>query len=268
MRYIYGGADTSFAFEKLDSESIYFWQVYACSSKERIASPLWTFNLSFSDLVEFETTEKEFNKYYVAEDDIIRVPLKLVNSNPNVQFTAFYQKDRLPLPIVNSILQKVPQIQDTGWQRIEVIAKDTLHFISDTLFADVFIAAENLNVRLQVENRLLVNDTLDLREESQKDTLVFTIKTNIPGLSEDCKIEITQRNTTRIFSLDSSNTFMMVIEPGSKGLVSDCIEVRVTSATMGSVSKKITVMYNVVSGESVNSNAVVDIIGANIKGPL
>lgn len=268
MKYIYGGTDTSFVFEKLDTTGIYFWQVFSSNGKEKKSSPLWTFNLNYSELVKIETTEKEFKNYYVFDRDTIYVPLRLVYSNPNVQFIAFYQKDSVPLQIINSILQSTPRSKDSGWQRIEIIAKDTLHFVSDTLFADVFITATNLKVRLQVENKLLNSDTLDLRKALETDTIVFTVETDIQDLNEDYTIEISQRNTIRTFYLDTANTFMMVVEPGAHGLVSDIIEVKIIGTTLGSDSKKITVMYNTTLSEGVNSKTIVDIIGAVVKDPL
>jgi hypothetical protein len=268
LNCIYRGTDTSFVIEKIDTAGIYFWQVFASNGKERIASPIWTFNINISENIKIETTEKEFKKYYVVGRDTINVPLRLAKSNQNVTFTAFYQKDSVPLLVTNSALLNIPQIKDTGSQRIVIIAKDTIHLVSDTLFVDLFIAADSLNVRLLVESDHLSSDTLDLRAVSQNDTLMFSIETRVPGLKEDYTIEVTQRNTTRTFFLDSANTFSIVVEPGSHGLVSDSLEIKVTGTTLGSDTKKITVLYNVDASEPVSSNATVDVIGNNVRGLL
>jgi hypothetical protein len=268
MNCIYRGIDTSFVIEKLDTTGIHIWQVFATNGKERIASPLWTFNFNISENVKIETTDKAFKKCYTVGRDTINVPLRLVKSNQNVTFTAFYQKDSVPLLVTNSVLLNTPQIKDTGWQRIEIIAKDTINLISDTLFVDLFIAAESLNLKLQVENNNLSSDTLDLRAVPQNDTLVFSIETPVPGLKEDYTIEVTQRNTTRTFFLDSANTFSIIVEPGSHGLVSDSLEVKVTGTILGSDTKKITVLYNVDISESVSSDVTVDMVGDSVRGLL
>ena len=264
MKYIYGGTDTSFVQGIQGNSGMYFWQVFAYNGKERIGSQFGTFNYNSSVSVVIQTSEKEFKKYYIASLDTISVPLRLTNNDPNVQFTAIFQKSRVPLQIKNFEIKSVPDIKDTGWQRIEIVAKDNFNLNADTLNVDVYITLKKLDIILQGKNTLLVNDTLDLRTALKKDTIEFTVGTQVMGLNEEYTIEITQRNTTRIFSLDSSNSFMIVVDPVGQDLVSEIIEITATGTDLISDSKKILVLYNVGVSTVGGTNSMVSLTAGNV----
>jgi hypothetical protein len=265
MKYVYGGTDTSFVQGILNNSGNYFWQVFAYNGKERTGSQFGTFNYKSSASVVIETRAKEFKKYYIASLDTISVSLRLANKNPNVHFTAFYQKGRVPLLIKNFEIKSVPEIKDTGWQQIEIIAKDYFRLSADTLNVDVYIASKKLDVMLQGKTSLLVNDTLDLRTALKNDTIKFTVGTAVLGLNEEYKIEITQRNTTRIFSLGSSNSFMIVVDPGAQDLVNEIIEITATGTNFISDSKKIMVLYNVGLSTVGRTNPMVILTTDNVE---
>ena len=181
--------------------------------------------------VRFVTTAQDFPLYLEAGKDSLMVPLQTINGTAPLVFSAVIRMTNTAVPVLGTIVQWKPALSDTGQARLMVTVSDAGKS-ADTLLAAFLVAPPNRPFTLSMVQTapLAADSSLDMSKAAGPDTLRFTINDPDNSLVERHTVEIIQSHSATVSALDSSRSFMVIVDPRRVGaaLLKDTLEVIVT----------------------------------------
>ena len=181
--------------------------------------------------VRFVTTAQDFPLYLEAGKDSLMIPLQTINGTAPLVFSAVIRMTNTAVPVLGTIVQWKPALSDTGQTRLMVTVSDAGKS-ADTLLAAILVAPPNRPFTLSMVQTapLAADSSLDMSKAAGPDTLRFTINDPDNPLVERHMVEIIQSHSATVSALDSSRSFMVIVDPRRVGaaLLKDTLEVIVS----------------------------------------
>jgi hypothetical protein len=218
--------------------------------------------------VRFEPILINVPQYLVAGRDSILTTFHIKSGSGKPPFS--FKALNVALTMKDSVFNWKPALADTGVHKPVIIVTDQL-LTSDTLYMpSVLVVPQNRSFTLNIAPPAVRNGLLDLSGQTGPDTLKFSIADPDTFIADKHMVSITQSQTRTIYSLDSSQTFLVVLDPskvnksGFSG-VRDTISVSVSDLANHRDSLRVFVVYSYpVLSKKISFNTTAQNSGAGI----
>jgi Domain of unknown function (DUF2341). len=218
-------------------------QTYACTLF--VAAPTGPLALP----VRFATTLMDFPAYLEVGKDSLRVALHTVNGTAPLELSVLVVTTATAISVQDSVMRWDPALADTGLVRLMVTVIDERK-TADTLLPAVLVVPPNRPFTLSVsfKSPVTVDGALDMSKATAPDTLRFIIQDPDDPLVERHTVRIIQSHTETVSTVDSSQSFMVILDPGrvSASLLKDTLKVVVTDRAGHADSIAFGIMYHTV----------------------
>jgi hypothetical protein len=197
--------------------------------------------------VKFVTTLEDFPAYLEAGKDSLHVSLQTTNGTLPLQLSANVAATSLGLPIQNGVLQWKPSLADTGSAKLIVTVTDIAKK-ADTLLPAILIVPPNRPFTVSVSPSV-PDSSIDLSKATGPDTVRFAVQDPDNRLVEQHTVKIIQSHIESVSTLDSSRSFMIILNPQHPSAVAlkDTIEVIITDKAGHADSLTYHILYQAVS---------------------
>ena len=198
--------------------------------------------------IRFEPGLITFPSYLQAGRDSVftTFPIKAGTGKPPFSFVV----KNVSATMKDSVFKWKPVMADTGVHKPVIIVTDQLA-TSDTLFLpSILVVPPNRPFSLKVTYALtlLPDSSLDMRNRASQDTLTFSIQDPDTFIADNHTVSITQSRVQTVYSLDSSRTFLVILDPAkvnksTPGGLRDTIAVKVSDQGGVTRSMRVYVLY-------------------------
>ena len=199
--------------------------------------------------VRFVTTVQAFPAYLEVGKDSLLVTLQTVNGTAPLVFGAIIRATNTALSVQGNVVEWKPALTDTGSVGLIVTVSDAMKK-ADTLLPSILVVPPNrpFTVSMSQTAPVAADSSLDLSKATGPDTLRFTINDPDNPLVEQHTMEIIQSHAKTVSLLDSSQSFMVILDPArvSASVLRDTIEVIVMDKAGHSDSLAYHIIYHTV----------------------
>ncbi|MGB7567891.1 MAG: hypothetical protein WBM07_08520, partial [Chitinivibrionales bacterium] len=222
--------------------------------------------------VRFVTTLQAFPAYLEVGKDSLLVTLQTVNGTAPLVFGAIIRATNTALSVQGNVVEWKPALTDTGSVGLIVTVSDAMRK-ADTLLPSILVVPPNrpFTVSMSQAAPVAADSSLDLSKAVGPDTLRFVINDPDNPLVEQHTVKIIQSHAETVSSLDSSQSFMVILDPArvSASVLRDTIEVIVTDKAGHSDSLAYhTIYHTVFAAKKIVINTTSGSGGAGVVNPV